>query len=124
MAGLFVPGSATSKEELRARTALPWPQMLTLDPYLSSYIRTNARPGTLYWTSHLEAQAAGPGVRKRSLTGRRRAPGDLAPQEDDPGRREAQLDPLGAAPAFVPARILADLGSNQMPGPSGSSTPS
>ncbi len=56
-----------------------------------------------------QAQAAGPGVRKRSLTGRRRALGDLAPQEDDPGRCEAQLNPLGALPAFVPARILADL---------------
>src|SRR5215213_4448102 len=51
----------------------------------------------------------GRGVPKRSLTGRRRAPGAPAPQEDDPGRCEAQLDPLGALPAFVPARIVADL---------------
>ena len=43
-----------------------------------------------------------------ALTGRR-APGALAPQEDDPGGCEAQLNPLGGAPAFVPARIAADL---------------
>jgi hypothetical protein len=45
MAGLFVLVSYLCEEELRARTALPWPQMLTLDPSLSSDIRTNARPG-------------------------------------------------------------------------------
>src|SRR5215211_9167249 len=56
-----------------------------------------------------QAEATGRGVPKRSLTGRRRAPGAPAPQEDDPGRCEAQLDLLGALPAFVPARILADL---------------
>src|SRR5215208_1814187 len=55
-----------------------------------------------------QAQAAGPGVRKRSLTGRL-APAAPGPQEDDPGRCEAQLHPLGALPAFVPARIVADL---------------
>src|SRR5688572_24522005 len=43
-----------------------------------------------------------------ALTGRR-APGALAPQEDDPGGCEAQLDPLGALPAFLPARVVADL---------------
>src|SRR5829696_6403960 len=32
-----------------------------------------------------------------------------APQEDDPARREAQLHPLGALPAFLPARVVADL---------------
>src|SRR5215216_2247332 len=51
----------------------------------------------------------GRGVPKRSLTGSRRAPGAPASQEDDPGRCEAQLDPLGALPAFVPARVVADL---------------
>src|SRR5215211_6384911 len=51
----------------------------------------------------------GRGVPKRSLTARRRAPGASAPQEDDPGRCEAQLDPLGALPAFLPARVVADL---------------
>jgi hypothetical protein len=56
-----------------------------------------------------QAEAADRGVPKRSLTGRRRAPGVRAPQKDDPGRREAQLDPLGALPAFLPAGIVADL---------------
>jgi hypothetical protein len=45
MAGLFVLVSYLCAQELRARTAQPWPQILTLDPALSSYIRTNARPG-------------------------------------------------------------------------------
>src|SRR5215203_7442280 len=52
----------------------------------------------------------GRGVPKRSLTGRCRVPGAPAPQEDDPGRCKAQLDPLGALPAFLPARVAADLG--------------
>src|SRR5829696_6469187 len=56
-----------------------------------------------------QAEAAGRGVPKRSLRGRRRAPGAPAPQEDDPGRCEAQLDPLDAVPAFLPARVAADL---------------
>src|SRR5215207_6542635 len=51
----------------------------------------------------------GRGVPKRSLTGSRRVPGAPAPQQDDPGRCEAQFDPLGALPAFVPARVVADL---------------
>src|SRR5215211_4023067 len=51
----------------------------------------------------------GRGVPKRSLTGRCRVPGAPAPQQDDPGRCEAQVDPLGALPAFVPARVVADL---------------
>src|SRR5215217_8667342 len=51
----------------------------------------------------------GRSVPKCSLTGRRRAPGAPAPQQDDPGRCEAQIDPLGALPAFVPARVAADL---------------
>src|SRR5215207_3081169 len=54
------------------------------------------------------AEVAGRGVPKRSLTGRR-APGAPAPQQDDPGRCEAQLDPLGALPAFLPARVVPDL---------------
>src|SRR5829696_7527029 len=54
------------------------------------------------------AVSAGRGVPKRSLTGRL-APGAPAPQQDDPGRCEAQFDPLGALPAFVPARVVADL---------------
>jgi hypothetical protein len=37
------------------------------------------------------------------------SPGPPSPQQDDPGRCEAQLDPLGALPAFLPARILANL---------------
>jgi hypothetical protein len=45
MAGLFVLVSYMCHKELRARTALPWPQMLTLDPKLSSDISTNLRPG-------------------------------------------------------------------------------
>jgi len=45
MAGLFVLVSYLCEKELRARTALPWPQMLTLDPSLSSDISTNLRPG-------------------------------------------------------------------------------
>src|SRR5215207_9405573 len=49
-------------------------------------------------------------VPKRSLTGRRRAPGAPAPQEDDPGRGKSELDPRGALPALLPARIAADLG--------------
>src|SRR5215207_4831182 len=57
-----------------------------------------------------QAEAAGRGVPKRSLTGRRRAPGAPPPQEDDPGRCEAQFDPLGVLPAFVPARVVADFG--------------
>jgi hypothetical protein len=56
------------------------------------------------------AEAAGRGVLKCLLAGSRRAPGAPAPQEDDPGRCEAQLDPLGALPAFLPARVVADLG--------------
>src|SRR5215218_2627112 len=56
-----------------------------------------------------QTQAAGRGVAKRSLTARRSAPGTPAPQQDDPGRCEAQLHTLGALPAFVPARIVADL---------------
>ena len=45
MAGLFVAVCYVCHGEIRARTALPWPQMLTLDPQLSSDIRTNLRPG-------------------------------------------------------------------------------
>src|SRR5215208_5326745 len=56
-----------------------------------------------------QAEAAGRGVPKRSLTGRCRAPGAPTPQQDDPGRCEAQLHPLGALPAFVPAGVVADL---------------
>ena len=44
MAGLFVLVSYLCEKELRACTALPWPQMLTLDPSLSSDIRTNLQP--------------------------------------------------------------------------------
>src|ERR687897_338355 len=56
------------------------------------------------------APARGLRLPKRSLTGCRRVAGALAPQEDDPGRCEAQFDPLGALPAFLPARVVADLG--------------
>src|SRR5215216_6924682 len=56
-----------------------------------------------------QAEAADRGVPKRSLTGRRRAPGAPTSQEDDPGRREAEFDPLGALPAFLPAGVVADL---------------
>jgi hypothetical protein len=45
VAGLFVLVSYICEKELRARTAQPWPQMLTLDPALSSDISTNLRPG-------------------------------------------------------------------------------
>src|SRR5215207_105140 len=44
-----------------------------------------------------------------ALTGRR-APGTPAPQQDDPGRCDAQFDPLDALPAFVPAGVVADFG--------------
>src|SRR5215204_2174780 len=57
-----------------------------------------------------QADAADRAVLKRSLRGRRRAPGAPAPQEDDPGRRETEFDPLGALPALLPARVVADLG--------------
>src|ERR671916_13736 len=56
-----------------------------------------------------QAVSAGQSVPKCLLAGRRRAPGAPAPQQDDPGRCEAQLDPLGALPAFLPARVVADL---------------
>src|SRR5215218_3108037 len=52
----------------------------------------------------------GRSVPKCSLTGRRRAPGAPAPQQDNPGRREAQLYPLGASPALLPARVVPDFG--------------
>lgn len=45
VAGLFTLVSYLYEKELRARTAQPWPQMLTLDPSLSSDISTNLRPG-------------------------------------------------------------------------------
>lgn len=45
MAALFVLVSYICERELRERRATPWPQMLTLDPQLSSDIRTNLRPG-------------------------------------------------------------------------------
>lgn len=45
VAGLFVLVSYICEKELRARTARPWPQMLDLDPSLSSDISTNLRPG-------------------------------------------------------------------------------
>src|SRR5215203_3629158 len=57
-----------------------------------------------------QAASACWGVPKRSLTGRRQAPGAPAPQEDDPGRCEAQLDPLDAVPALLPAGVVADFG--------------
>jgi hypothetical protein len=45
VSGLFVLVSYVCASELHARTAKPWPHTLTLDPSLSSYIRTNMRPG-------------------------------------------------------------------------------
>jgi hypothetical protein len=45
IAGLFALVSYLCEKELRARMALPWPQMLTVVPSLSSDFRTNARPG-------------------------------------------------------------------------------
>ena len=63
------------------------------------------------------AEAAGPRVPKRSLTTRRRAPGAPAPQQDDPGRCEAQFDPLGALPAFLPTRVVPDFGVEPDTGP-------
>src|SRR5918994_6227736 len=56
-----------------------------------------------------QAVSAGRGVPKRSLTARRLASGAPAPQQDDPGRCEAQLDPLGALPALLPARVVVNL---------------
>src|SRR5919112_3013588 len=56
------------------------------------------------------AEAANRGVPKCSLTGCRRAPGAHSPQQDDPGRRDAEFDSLGALPAFLPARVAADFG--------------
>src|SRR5215217_345516 len=52
----------------------------------------------------------GRSVPKCSLTGRRRAPGAPAPQQDNPGRREADLDPLGASPALLPVWVVPDFG--------------
>src|SRR5919112_1060790 len=43
------------------------------------------------------------------LLPRRRAPGAPAPQQNDPGRCEAHFDPIGALPALLPARVVADL---------------
>src|ERR687890_275841 len=57
-----------------------------------------------------QAEAACWGVPKCSLTGRRRAPGTPAPQQDYPGRGKSELDPLGALPAFLPAGVVADFG--------------
>src|ERR687898_901520 len=56
-----------------------------------------------------QAVSAGRGVPKRSLTARRLASGAPAPQQDDPGRCEAQLDPLCALPALLPARVVVNL---------------
>jgi DDE family transposase len=43
------------------------------------------------------------------------APGDSAPQEHDPARREPELHPIGALPPFLPARVGADLGVEPHP---------
>src|SRR5919112_3021318 len=51
----------------------------------------------------------GRSVPKHSLTARRRAPGATAPQQDDPGRCEAQLDHLDALPALLPAGVVVNL---------------
>src|SRR5215212_6855348 len=56
-----------------------------------------------------QAEAAGRSTPKWWLTGRL-SPGAPAPQEDDPGRGEAQLDPLGTPPALLPARVVPDFG--------------
>src|ERR671921_1896425 len=56
-----------------------------------------------------QAVSAGRGVPKRLLTGRRQASGATAPQQDDPGRCEAQLDPLCAVPALLPAGVVVNL---------------
>jgi hypothetical protein len=53
-----------------------------------------------------QVEAAGRGVPNRLLTSCRRAPGAPAPQEDDPGWCKSQLDPLGAAPALLPAGVV------------------
>jgi hypothetical protein len=45
VAGLFVLASYVCHQELRARTAQPWPRMLDLDPALSSYISRFVMPG-------------------------------------------------------------------------------
>jgi hypothetical protein len=45
MAGLFVLVCYMSHEELRNKTAKPWPQILTLDPSLSPYINSDKRAG-------------------------------------------------------------------------------
>jgi hypothetical protein len=45
VAGLFVLVSYICYRELHARAAIPWPQMLTLDPSLSPVHRTDMRPG-------------------------------------------------------------------------------
>src|SRR5215212_736987 len=44
------------------------------------------------------------------------APSHSAPQEDDPGRCESQLHPIGALPPLLPARVGADLGVEPHPG--------
>lgn len=45
ISGLFVLVSYICHTDLRARTAQPWPKMLTLDTSLSSYIRNDHRTG-------------------------------------------------------------------------------
>jgi hypothetical protein len=56
-----------------------------------------------------QAEAEARSVLKCLLAGRR-APGAPAPQQDDPARCQAQFDPLGTLPAFVPAGVVAYLG--------------
>ena len=45
IAGLFVMVCYVCHAELRANEAMPWPQLLSLDPTLNSRIRNDLRPG-------------------------------------------------------------------------------
>src|SRR5215213_4193429 len=56
--------------------------------------RRVGRPGLPYYTLRAEGGSSGASTA----------------DEHHPGRCQAQLDPLGAVPAFLPARVVADFG--------------
>src|SRR5829696_4941826 len=56
--------------------------------------RRGGRPGLPYYTLRAEGGSSGASTA----------------DEHHPGRCQAQLDPLGAVPAFLPARVVADFG--------------
>jgi hypothetical protein len=74
------------------------------------------RPDGLYRTSVGRQLAANADQRVPLLRADPGAPRLPAAEKDDPGRREAQLHPLGALPTLLPARVGADLGVEPHPG--------